>query len=72
MVSVMTLEGVVEQGRIRLTPNIRLKDHTKVLVVVPEYRTEETRRIVSPRLVHADQLADFEMEVIEGAADVNV
>lgn len=65
--SVMTLEGVVEQGQIRLSPYVRLKDHTKVLVVVPDFRTDETRRVVSPRLVYADQLADFEMEVIEGA-----
>lgn len=70
--SVMTLEGVVEQGQIRLRSNVRLKDHTKVLVVVPDYWTEETRRIVSPRLVRAEQLVDFEMEIVEGTADANV
>ena len=70
--SVMTLEGIVEQGQIRLSPNVRLKDHTKVIVVVPDYGAEETRRIVSPRLVRADQLVDFEMEIIEGTADANV
>jgi hypothetical protein len=70
--SVMTLEGVVEQGQIRLSSNIRLKDHTRVLVVVPDYGTDETHRIVSPRLVRADQLVDFEMEIIEGTVDANV
>ncbi len=70
--SVMTLEGVVEQGRIRLSPNIRLKDHTKVLVVGPDYGTEESRRIVSPRLVRAEQLVDFEMEISESTTDANV
>lgn len=70
--SVMTLEGVVEQGQIRLNSNVRLKEHTKVLVVVPDYGPDETRRIVSPRLVRADQLVDFEMEIIEGAADANL
>jgi nitrogen fixation NifU-like protein len=28
------------------------------------------RRVVSPRLAHADQLADFEMDVIEGTTNV--
>jgi hypothetical protein len=62
---VITLEGIVDQNRIRLTSNIRLPEKTKVYVLVPDIQIEQVARIFSPRLAHPEQASDFEMEVVE-------
>jgi hypothetical protein len=69
---VATFEGIVEHGQIRLAEQIRLPEHTKVFVVVPEICIQGKARIVSPRLVDPTQLADFEMEIIEDLADARL
>ena len=63
--SVTTFEGVVENGRIRLLPDIQLPDNTKVYVIVPEIQIEQVVKIFSPRLLHPEQVADFKLEVFE-------
>jgi hypothetical protein len=63
--SVRTIECIVDHGQIRLRGNIRLPDNTKVYVVVPGNQTVERTHVYSPRLVHPEQVADFEMEIIE-------
>jgi hypothetical protein len=63
--SVATFEGIVEDGQIRLKPDVRLPDKTKVYVLVPDIQVEPVARIVSPRLAHPEQAADFRMEVAE-------
>jgi hypothetical protein len=65
MMSIITFEGVVDQGQIRLNTNIRLRDKTKVYVVVPEFQVEQVVHIFTPRLAHPEQAADFKMEVVE-------
>jgi len=65
MMSVVTLEGIVEHGQIRLKTNVRLPDNTKVYVVVPGIKVEEFARIFSPRLAHPEQAIDFKIEVVE-------
>jgi hypothetical protein len=70
--SVVTIEGVTENGQIRLKTNINLPDNTKVYVVVPDMQVEEIARIYSPRLAHPDQASDFEMEITEEAADADL
>jgi hypothetical protein len=70
--SIVTLEGVVEHGQIRLKDDIRLPDKTKVYVIVPDIQIKRDARIFSPRLVHPEQAADFEMEVIEESPDASV
>ncbi|HEX8098565.1 MAG TPA: hypothetical protein VF507_11030 [Pyrinomonadaceae bacterium] len=63
--SAATFEGVVEQGRIKLSADVRLPDGTKVYIVVPDIEIEEAGvRLHSPRLAHPEQAADFEMEVV--------
>jgi len=62
---VMTLEGIVEQGQIRLPAHINLPDKTRVYIVVPGLHVEQQVRIVSPRLVHPEQAADFALEIVE-------
>ena len=68
---VVTFEGLVDKGKIRLKTNIRLPERTRVYVVVPDLEIKQVR-IVSPRLVHPEQAADFRKEMIEVASDANV
>ena len=70
--SVVTLEGIVEHNQIRLTGNVRLPDNTKVYVIVPGVQVEQVAHIVSPRLAHPEQAADFKMEVVEEPLDASV
>ena len=70
--SVVTLEGIVEHGQIRLTGDVRLPDNTKVYVVVPGMEIERVARIASPRLAHPEQARDFTMEILEEAADASL
>jgi hypothetical protein len=70
--SVVTFEGIVEAGQIRLKPDVRLPERTKVYVLVPDIQIEQTGRIASPRLAHREQAADFQMEVSEDAPDAGV
>lgn len=69
---VVTLEGIVEHGQIKLKTKVRLLDNTKVYVVVPDVQVEQSARIVSPRLVHPEQAADFKMEIVEEPADAGL
>jgi hypothetical protein len=66
---VLTLEAIVDHGQIRLRDKVILPEHARVYVIVPGVQvTQKTARIVSPRLVHPEQVADFAKEVIvEGA-----
>ena len=63
--TVATFEGVVEQGQILLKSRVRLPEKQKVLVIVPGFLADQTAYIASPRLVHAEQAPDFEMEISE-------
>lgn len=58
------IEGIIEQGQVKLLSDVRLPEKTKVYVIVPEARAENTAHIYSPRLKHPEQAEDFRMEVI--------
>lgn len=62
---VLTFEGVVEEGRIKLPGNVKLPEQTKVYVIVPGTQVAQPARIASPRLARPEQAADFQLEVIE-------
>ncbi len=63
--NLLTFEGIVENGRVRLTDPNQLPEGTHVLVVVAERQRERIARIYSPRLKDRSELHDFEMEVLE-------
>jgi len=63
--TVITVEGTVKRGQIRLKSDMHLPDNTKVYVVIPGIEVEQVARIFSPRLRRQEQAADFQMEVIE-------
>ena len=72
IMSVVTFEGIVDDGQIRLKTNIRLPEKTKVYVVVPDIQIEQVAHIFSPRLAHPEQAADFKMEIVEEPSDAGL
>jgi hypothetical protein len=62
--SVLTLEGWVEGGQVRLLEKTALPERTKVFVVVPG-ADRPTPRLRTPRLADPAQAGQFEMEVTE-------
>ena len=70
--SITTIEGVVENGQIRLPASVRLPERAKVYVIVPDREVPTTAYVASPRLVHPEQAADFEKDVAEESPDARV
>jgi hypothetical protein len=70
--AILTLEGIVENGQIRLPDDVALPEHTKVYVVIPAIQSGRTSHIYSPRLVHPEQADYFAKEVIEVLPDVGL
>ena len=69
---VLTIEGIVDNGQIKLTPDVRLPDHIKVYVVVPDMKIEQDVHLFSPRLKNPEEATEFEMEVIEESSDASL
>jgi len=70
--AILTVEGIVENGQIRLRDNVTLPEHTKVYVVIPDVVTTPQAHLYSPRLVHPEQAADFVKQIIEVPADAEL
>jgi hypothetical protein len=68
--SVVSFEGIVENGQIRLEDGVRLPENTRVYVLVPGVQVTPTAQLRSPRLAHPEQAADFTMEIVEPDAGV--
>ena len=70
--AVLTFEGIVENGQIRLHDHVTLPEHTKVYVVIPNVEIAAQARVYSPRLAHPEQAADFAKQIIEVSADAEL
>lgn len=70
--SVTALEGGIIDGQVHLEAPLGLPNHTKVYVIIPELTVSSVARIVSPRLVHSNQLADFRKEIVEEPVDAGL
>ena len=70
--SIITLEGVIDNGQVRLKDNVHLPDNTKVYVVVPDIQVEEVARVYSPHLAHPKDAADFKLEVTQDSSNANL
>jgi len=70
--AVSTLEGIVENGCIRLRGNVMLPDNTRVYVVVPDFEAVPQAHVYSPRLAHPEQAADFAKQVVEVVDDAQL
>lgn len=70
--SVTTIEGVVENGQIRLPASVRLPEKAKVYVIIPDVEVSAVAYVGSPRLAHPEQAADFQKKVIEENRDAGL
>jgi len=70
--SVLTLEGVVENGQIRLRDRVTLPEGTRVYVVIPDATVAPQASIHSPRLVQREQARDFVKQVIKVSSDAEL
>lgn len=70
--AILTVEGVVENGQIRLRDNVVLPEHAKVYIVIPDVEPPPSAHIHSPRLVHPAQARDFVKQIIEVSADAEL
>ena len=70
--SIVTYEGIVENGQIRLQGDVKLPEHARVYVLLPNAQNVSAARVVSPRLVDPRDAAQFEMEIIEEPTDAGV
>jgi predicted DNA-binding antitoxin AbrB/MazE fold protein len=73
------IEGIVENGLIRLREKVLLPEHSKVYVIVADEQVEglvglddRSADIRSPRLAHPEQSKDFRKEVVELATDAQL
>ena len=60
---IITYEGTVENGQIKLPETVHLPEHTRVFVVVPDAENISAARIYSPRLAKPEQASEFIKEV---------
>lgn len=62
---IATLEGIIENGQIRLKDNVSLPNKTKVYVIIPDIETTPIAQIKSPRLANPQDYGDFTKQVFE-------
>ena len=67
---VVTYEATIEGGQVKLPETVRLPEHSRVYVVVPQ--AEEVPHIRSPRLAQPEQASAFVKEVIEEGQDARL
>jgi hypothetical protein len=72
MKKLTTYEGIVENGCVRLPSSVGLPENTRVYVFVPETEDFSAPSVVSPHLVHPEQLKDFEKQIVEDTTDAHV
>jgi len=64
---VKAIEGVVENGKIRLRENVALPDNTRVYVIVAEPAESAAVQVRTPHLAHAEQAKDFRKQIMAGS-----
>jgi len=67
---VTTIEGIVENGQIRLPAHVHLPEKAKVYIVIPDAEVLPRASVASSRLAHPAQAADFTKEVVENDKDM--
>lgn len=65
---VTTIQGVVENGQIKLTESINLPDKTIVYVVVPSVEKNRIPKIMSPHLANKEDAKLF-VKTVEDDVD---
>lgn len=66
------VEGVVQNGQIKLSDEIALPENTRVYVIVADQQAGVNPRIHSPRFVDPVQAEQFRKQVLELPSDVQL
>jgi hypothetical protein len=66
------IEGVVENGMIRLREDVSLPENTRVYVIIADSRPIASPHVRSPRLAHPDQAGDFRKQIVEVSPDASL
>lgn len=66
------IEGIVENGRIRLREDVSLPENARVYVIVTDVRDDGVPRIRTPRLARPEQVEDFRKQVVELTPDAEL
>lgn len=61
---VTTIEGIIENGKVRLPEGTVLPERQIVYVVIPDSRTNEPPKVPGIRLANPADAAKFEMTVL--------
>lgn len=69
---VTTIEGIVENGKIRLREDVSLPENARVYVIIADSQTTPSPHIRTPRLADARQAVDFRKQIIEAPADAKL
>jgi hypothetical protein len=62
---VIAVEGVVENGQVRLRPDVQLPEKARVFVIVPDAETVPTGQDALPRSIYPEQVRDMGMTIKE-------
>jgi len=65
---ITAIQGVVENGKIRLEEKVSLPENTKVFVIVADAIASPAREVIhlrSPRLANPQDLGDFHKEILD-------
>lgn len=65
---ITTLQGIVKNGQIHLSEDVKLPEMTEVVVIVPKFERRKAK-IMSPRLVNKKDAAKFVKTVEEDFDD---
>lgn len=65
---ITTIEGIVKNGQIQLTEDVKLPESAKVYVVVPDME-KRTAKIMSPRLANKTDAKRFVKTVEADVSD---
>jgi hypothetical protein len=69
------VEGIVENGRIRLREDVSLPENTRVFVIIDGFAgpgAVPSARVRSPRLARPEQAKAFRKQVLEAPRDAGV
>ena len=69
---VTAIEGVVQNGIIRLREDVSLPEDTKVYVMFAELQQAISPQVRSPRLANPEQSKDFRKQIVELSNDAGV
>ena len=69
---VTAIEGIVENGRIRLCHEVSLPENARVYVIVADLPAQPVARVFSPRLAHPEQAVEFRKQVLEVPSDARL